>query len=304
MDGLRLSVAELERRLDGFVSEYLKDKSPETAGTYRRALNEFERYHAGRRGGFAFTEEGVEAYKRYLTDDRELSQVSVSTYLTALRRFCQYLVDIGLLDENPAQGVRGNRRPADHSRRVLTEREIDALLDGLGRASLLDLRDRAVVHLMLYAGLSEIELVRADLGDLEQTLMGWTLRVQGKGHTAKDQEVPLDAPVMDVLRQYLDARGRLRPTDPLLVSHGHRSEGERMGTRSVRSRINAHLKRAGLKKPGVTPHSLTHTAALIWLNDGMPVEEVRRRMRHGTLDTTMIYYRRQGLLKRSLEERR
>jgi site-specific recombinase XerD len=186
---------------------------------------------------------------------------------------------------------------------VLTETEVAALLEALNGTSALDLRDRAIVHLMLFAGLSEIELVRADLGDLEQTLMGWTLRVQGKGHTAKDQEVPVDPPVMDVLRRYLDARGRLRPTDPLLVSHGHRSDGERMGTRSVRSRINAHLKRTGLKKPGVTPHSLTHTAALIWLNAGMPVEEVRRRMRHGTLDTTMIYYRRQGLLKRSLEDR-
>jgi site-specific recombinase XerD len=44
----------------------------------------------------------------------------------------------------------------------------------------------------------------------------------------------------------------------------------------------------------VSPHSLTHTAALIWLNDGIQVEEVRRRMRHGTLDTTMIYLKQQA----------
>ena len=52
----------------------------------------------------------------------------------------------------------------------------------------------------------------------------------------------------------------------------------------------------------MTPHSLTHTAALIWLNDGMSIEEVRQRMRHGTLDTTMIYYKKQGLLKRDPED--
>jgi len=61
----------------------------------------------------------------------------------------------------------------------------------------------------------------------------------------------------------------------------------------VRSRINTHLKQAGLKKEGISPHSLTHTAALIWLNDGMGVEDVRQRMRHGTLETTMIYFRKQ-----------
>jgi integrase/recombinase XerC len=294
---LRLTLAELEARLAGFVREYLKSKSKETAGTYRRALNEFERYFAPRKEQFRFRVEDVEGYKRYLMEERELSQVSVSTYLTALRRFCQYLVDVGLLAENPALPVKGNRRPSDHSRRVLTEAEVGRLLEATGTATPIARRDRAIAHCMLYAGLAEIEIVRADVQDLEQTLLGWFLRVQGKGHTLKDQQVPMDPPAMDAIRLYLDARRRVRPEDPLFVSHGRRSDGERLNTRSVRTRINALLKEAGLKRPGVTPHSLAHTAALLWLNDGMPLEEVRRRMRHGTLDTTMIYFRQQGLLK-------
>jgi site-specific recombinase XerD len=300
---LTLSVAELESRLDGFVTEYLKDKSKETVGTYRRSLNEFERWHAAQRGRFKFRTEDVERYKKYLMEERELSQVSVSTYLTAIRRFCQYLVDIGLLGENPARAVKGNRRPSEHSRKVFTEDEVRQLLEATKTKSAIEKRDRAVVYLMLYAGLSEIEIVRADMRDLEQTLLGWFLRVQGKGRTVKDQQVPIDPPVMDAIRLCLDARGRVRPEDPLFVSHGHRSAGERLNTRSVRSRINGLLKTAGLKRPGVTPHSLTHTAALIWPNDGMGIEEVRQRMRHGTLDTTMIYFKKQGLLKRSLEDR-
>ena len=59
---LRLSVAALADRLDGFVTDYLKEKSPETRGTYRRTLNEFERYHATRAArpssAFRFTEKG------------------------------------------------------------------------------------------------------------------------------------------------------------------------------------------------------------------------------------------------------
>lgn len=298
-----LTLSELQARLDAFTHEYLRGKSQETVGTYRRTLNEFERWFATQRGRFRFRTEDVEAYKRYLMEERRLSQVSVSTYLTALRRFCQYLVDVGLLDENPARSVKGNRRPSEHSRKVLTEAEVARLLDALGTRDLIDKRDRAIAFCMLFGGLSEIEIVRADVQDLEQTLLGYYLRVQGKGRTIKDQQVPVDPPVVEAVQHYLDARGRVRPEDPLFVSHGRRSEGERLNTRSVRSRVNAALERAGLKRPGVTPHSLTHTAALIWLNDGMPVEEVRQRMRHGTLDTTMIYYRRQGLLKRSLEER-
>lgn len=299
---LTLTLGELQKRLEDFEREYLKEKSKETVGTYRRSLNEFERWFVTQRGRFHFSEDGIRRYKTHLMEVRGLSQVSVSTYLTAVRRFCQYLADIGLLDENPALAVKGNRRPTAHSRSVLTESEIHDLLESLDTDSQIGKRDRAIIYLMLYAGMSEIEIVRSDRQDLEHTLMGWYLHVQGKGRTVKDQQVPLDPPVIDAIQEYLETRGRIRPEDPLFVSHGHRSEGKSLNTRSVRSRINQHLKAAGIKRRGITPHSLTHTAALIWLNEGMDVEEVRRRMRHGTLDTTMIYFKKQGLLKRDPEE--
>jgi integrase/recombinase XerC/integrase/recombinase XerD len=300
--GLDLSLRELRQHRKAFEEEYLKEKSDETVGTYRRSLNTFEKWFVAQHGRFRFTEDDVRAYKTYLMEERELSQVSVSTYLTAIRRFCQYLVDIGELDENPAKGVKGNRRPDTHSRSVLTESDIEALKEVLDETSQIDKRDTAMVYLMLYAGLSEIEIVRADVEDMEHTLMGPVLRVQGKGRTVKDQQAPLDEPVVEKLEAYLDTRNNLKPEDPLFVSHGHRSKGKRLNTRSIRSRVNGYLKSAGVKRKGVTPHSLTHTAALIWLNDGMPLEEVKQRMRHGTLDTTMIYYKKQGLLKRDPEE--
>lgn len=302
---LTLSVSDLDNRIEGFLSDYLEGKSAQTVGTYGRALNEFQRYHAVRAqrpsSRFPFSEAGVQAYKTYLMEERELSQVSVSTYLTALRRLCDYLVARGELEENPAKAVKGNRRPQTHSRGVLTEDQVETFLDTIETDTLIGLRDNAIARLMLYAGLAEIEIVRADREDLEQTLMGAFLRVQGKGHTTKDEQVPLDGVALSPLVRYLEARRTVRPSDPLVVSHGRRSNGKRLNTRSVRSRINGYLKEADLKKPGISPHSLTHTAALIWLNDGMPVEEVRRRMRHGTLDTTMIYFRKQGLLKPSAE---
>lgn len=298
---LSLSLRELRDHLQAFQDDYLEDKSDETVGTYRRSLNSFEQWFV-QQNNFRFTEDDVRDYKRYLMEERELSQVSVSTYLTALRRFCQYLTDIGKLSKNPATGVKGNRRPDSHSRAVLTEKDIDALEEELGTATQIDKRDTAIVYLMLYAGLSEIEIVRANVEDLEHTLMGPVLRVQGKGRSVKDQEAPLDEPVLDAVEEYLDTRENVHPEDPLFVSHGHRSDGKRLKTRSVRSRINGYLKKANIKRQGVTPHSLTHTAALIWLNDGKPLDEVKQRMRHGTLDTTMIYYKKQGLLKRDPDD--
>ncbi len=298
---LRLTLGELRKRLHDFPSEFLKDKSKETVGTYRRSLNVFEKWFIQQGGGCRFRPEDFHDYKDYLERERKLSQVSVSTYLTAVRQFCQYLVSIGLITENPAAQVKGNRRPMSHSRQVLTELEIDALLQIIDEKTLLGKRDMAVIHLMLYTGLSEIEIVRADVGDLEYTVFGTELRVQGKGRKIKDRAVPIDSKVMDTIDAYLDVRPPRRPTEPLFVSHGHRSDGERLNTRSLRGRISAHLEAAGIRRTGISPHSLTHTAPLLWFNAGMNLKEVKDRMRHGTIDTTMIHQKK-SLVKRDPED--
>lgn len=292
--GLFLDEQALDDLITAFLEEYLQDRGPETIGTYRRSLNEFKRWSARPSVQFGFRPADVEAYKAYLMEERQLHQVSVSTYLTAVRRLCQYLVDTGTIPENPAREVKGNRRPTDHSRKVLTEAEVQTLTEHLDTVTQIGKRDQAILFMMLYAGLGEIEIIRADLQDLEQAeLEQWFLRVQGKGRTDKDQLVPIDPVVMEKIRLYLDTRGRIRPDEPIFISHGPRFEGDRLNTRSVRQRINHWLKKADLKRPGITPHSLTHTAAVLWFQNGMTIEEVKSRMRHGTFDTTMIYLRKQ-----------
>ena len=102
---LYLSSDDLRQRLDAFAGEFLDGRSPETVGTYRRALREYERFAATRRAAgapVAFDAVGAEDYRHHLVSVRGLSQVSISTYLTALRRFGQYLVAAGLIEENPA----------------------------------------------------------------------------------------------------------------------------------------------------------------------------------------------------------
>ncbi|PSQ89835.1 MAG: integrase, partial [Bacteroidetes bacterium QH_2_63_10] len=82
-EGLDLSLRELRDHLQAFQDDYLEDKSDETVGTYRRSLNSFQKWFV-QKDHFRFREDDVRDYKRYLMEERELSQVSVSTYLTAL----------------------------------------------------------------------------------------------------------------------------------------------------------------------------------------------------------------------------
>jgi site-specific recombinase XerD len=236
--------------------------------------------------------EDIERYKAYLVRQRQLSEVSVSTYLTALRRFCQYLVRVGILGENPSRYVRGNKRPSMHSRRALKQDEIGRLLrvlqEGDGERAA---RDTVIVLLMLRSGLSEIEIVRADRADITEASNRTILAVQGKGATGKSQSVVLPGDVRDALRRYLQLRGTPHRSDALVVSAGKNRRGKRMSTRAVRDSVNDLLDRAGLREDTglITPFSLRHTAAVLLARAGASAEEIRTSMRLGTVATAQLY---------------
>jgi integrase/recombinase XerC len=287
---VRLSSRALTRYFNGFVTS-LRHDTPETRGTYTRALHEFLRWFP-RDGHFRFRVKDVKRYKQYLGNRRKLSAVSVSTYLTSLRRFCGYLVDHKVLDDNPARYVGGNSRPASHSRDFLDENEVRILLAGARSLDERGIRDHAMMLLMLQCGLSEIELVRADIGDLNDDSSGRWMLVQGKGRKQKDERVLLPQEARAALDQYLLSRGRTVASDPLFASAGNRTRGQRMTTRGIRDRINAYLSAAGLKNQQhrrITPFSLRHTAAVLLARNGATADELRERLRLGSLMTARLY---------------
>jgi integrase/recombinase XerC len=286
----RSPAGSLARHYEGFLKS-LRLMRPETRGTYGRALREFMRWYTRSRRG-RLTTAAVQRYKRHLTSAKRLSAVSVSTYLTALRRFCDYLVRRGVMQENPALSVGGNSRPRVHSRAALTQAEVGVLLSIVDRSDERGRRDFAFIKLMLGCALSEIEIIRADSGDRVGSPEGVKLRVQGKGRVEKDQAVLLSPDVASALDEYLALRPGLAAGDPLFASAGNRTRGKRMTTRGVRDRVSHCLARAGLKGDGgrrVTPYSLRHTAALLMAGEGASADEIRDRMRLGSVATAMLY---------------
>ncbi len=274
----------------------LKQKRPDTRGTYERTLREFLRW-AGTQAGFRFQEEEIRRYKRYLTQRKRLSAVSVSAYLTSVRRYAAYLVQAGVLAENPAQEVEGNTRPRTHSREVLAAADVDMLLGAVARSDERGKRDYAFIQLMAGCALSEIEIVRANTEDLHLEPFHASLSVQGKGRWTKDAIVTLTPEARAAIEEYLTARGTLAPGDPLFTSAGNRTRGQRMTTRGVRDRVNYYLEQTGIKQGKlrrITPYSLRHSAAVRMAEAGASADEIRDRLRLGSVATAMLYIQRTG----------
>ncbi|MBI3258105.1 MAG: tyrosine-type recombinase/integrase [Ignavibacteriae bacterium] len=294
-----MKLSTLTDYVEKFIASY-SDKSKETQGTYQRTLREFVTFFSADRQ-FQFRVKDVERYKKHLHTTKKMQDVSVAAYMTSLRRLCQYLVESGVIEKNPAKGIQGGRRPIAHARTFLTLNDIELLLNSIEEDTATGLRDKALILTMLGCACAELELTHAEVGDLKKVESLWILNVQGKGKSIKDEPVRVPKATYDALEKYLTNRGKDIPEDsPLFLSYSNRAQGKSMSIRGIRETISVRLKNSNVKRGRdlkLTPFSLRHTAGILMAELGATPEEIMKRMRIEWRPTAMLYFRQKGKLR-------
>ncbi len=303
---VKLKNAQIQAHIEGFLKS-IQHKRKETVGTYSRALQEFISFFAADRR-FEFRVKDVERYRKHLAEYKKMKNASIATYMTSLRRLCQYLVEIGVLEKNPAKRVQGGRRPTEHNRTFLSLDEVETLFTSIDTSTEAGLRDTALIRAMIGCACSEVELAHLDIGDMQQVGKRWFLLVQGKGKSIKDERIPAALATITAIQAYIECRMNARPTnktipfdpsEPIFVSYSNRSFRQRMTVRGVREAINIHLKESGVQQNRLgklTPFSLRHTSGILMVELGASVEELMQRMRIGWRPTAMLYFKQKGKL--------
>ncbi|GIW46995.1 MAG: integrase [Deltaproteobacteria bacterium] len=285
----------MEELIKEFIDSLARRET--TKETYLKALREFSKWLGGS-SPLGLTSNDIQKYKDELIS-KNLSPTSLSTYLTAVRRFYDYLILKGFVSENPAKKIKGSKRPQRHLRAALTPEEVEKLLGSIDTSSPVGLRDWTMINFMVRCGLSEIEIVRANVGDIKIKGGKQVIFVQGKSKDKKDEYVILPPQVQEALKRYLEGREKTEEDEPLFWGVGNRAKGGRITTRAIRERVNHYLKLAGIKREGITPYSLRHTAAILAIESGAAISEVKQMLRHKTVDSTLVYFEEAEELKRS-----
>lgn len=157
---------------------------------------------------------------------QKLSKLTAKAYLTAVRLFYRYLAAIGAYS-NIAEGVKillTEEEQDKTARMELTEEEASTLCASTiskakaDNATVTSVRDAAIINLLLMCGLRTIEVSRANIEDLREENNQMHLYIQGKGHTSKDNFVPLNPALMQLISNYLATRTDYNPAD--LVREG------------------------------------------------------------------------------------
>lgn len=286
----------MDELIRGFIDSLNRRET--TKETYRKALREYSKW-LGPTAPETLTSYDIQRYKDYILSKR-LTSASMSSYLTAVRRFYDYLVSTGRAGENPARKVKGAPRPRRHLTDSISRRDVGRLLDAIDSTTPLGRRDEAILSLMVRAGLSEIEIVRLNLGDLKSRGGNKVIYVQGKSKDRKDEYVTLTPSLEESLGRYIEERGASAPDEPLFWGVGNRAVKDRISTRGLRARINHYFVTSGIKKKGVKPASLRHTAAMLAIEEGATVSEIQRLLRLRTTESALQYFEEARELLRKL----
>lgn len=217
--------------------------------------------------------------------DNGMETTSIARHLTAIKMFYRYLAGEKLIDSDPTLLM-----DSPKLWRVLPDylslAEVDAMLNIFpANGEALDIRNRAILHLLYASGLRVSELTGLTLENVsfENSL----IRVHGKG--AKERIVPVASAVLTLLRKYiLNARGeltRLIPGSPyLFVSH----RSKKLNRERIWAIIKDAAFQAGIAK-NIHPHTLRHSFASHLLANGADLRAIQEMLGHADIGTTEIY---------------
>ncbi|WP_051347152.1 site-specific tyrosine recombinase XerD [Thiomicrorhabdus chilensis] len=211
------------------------------------------------------------------------SQKSNARLLSTLKRFYRWGVTQNRFDSDPTTLMKSPKTPKSIPT-VISEQQVEVLLNTPDVTTALGLRDRAILELMYASGLRVSEVVELPFEQLN--LSAGLVQVTGKG--SKERIVPIGEVAIEWVERYLQS------SRPLLVRQKWVSTlfvsrlGRPMTRQTLWHRVNNLAFQAGIQGK-LSPHGLRHAFATHLINHGADLRTVQLLLGHSDLSTTQIY---------------
>ena len=222
------------------------------------------------------------------------SAPTVKQHLAAVRMLFDWLVVGQVVPHNPAAAVRGPKHSMGTGKTHMPSRdEAKALIAAIKTDSLIGLRDRALIGMMLFTFARIGAVTGMRVGDYYPVGKRWWVRLHEKG--GKEHTMPAHHILQEWLDAYLEAAGigddkkgvlfrtaekrSGRLTDkPLAQADAYRMVQRRAAAADVATKIGCHSWRAR----GITAY----------LENGGLLEHAQKMAAHSSARTTKLYDRR------------
>lgn len=256
------------------------DITDETKKDYLARLPQF----AGWLHRNGITQDTLLRYKQYLRSRTDLGIASKNKYLAVARLAMKEMYRRGAISVDLSLNVKSFQQSNKHKVEGLTEQEVERLCQHLRELSdtFKTVRLRALVALLLYQGLRQVEICRLDVADVE--LNTSRLNVLGKGRDDKEY-IYLHPQTTKALAAYMKA-SRVKD-GPLFTSLFGQTKGKRLTTRGLRQIVKNLLAEVGIDK---TVHGFKHyfTTTLIKAYQS-DLLRVAHYTRHRSVEMLQVY---------------
>jgi site-specific recombinase XerD len=267
-------------------------ENPNTRLAYAQAVAQFLRWCEDRRLTLRTIEPiAVAAYVQELRC--RLATPSVKQHLAAIRMLLDWLVTGQVIPANPAASVKAPKHVVKKGKTpVLSAADARTLLDSIDTATLIGLRDRALIGVMGFSFARISAVLGMKVEDYYPNGKRWWLRLHEKG--GKFHELPAHHNAEAYLDAYIEAAGL--PGDkkgPLFRSVLGKSG--KLSTRPLRrDNALAMIKRraivAGLSDR-ICCHTFRATGITAYLEAGGTIEKAQQIAAHESPKTTKLYDR-------------
>ena len=268
-------------------------RNPNTRAAYARAAREFCEFVAA--GGVPALPQvqpiHVAAYVEALGKTHAPSTVKLR--LAAIRMLFDWLVTGQVVPVNPAAAVKGPRYVVKRGKTpVLDREEARRLLDSIDTESLVGLRDRAFIGLLIYTFARVGAAVAMKVEDFYPQNRRYWVRLHEKG--GKLHELPCHHNLEAWLHEYVAAAGiEAEKRGPLFRSAIGRSG--QLSDRPLLERNALDLVQRKARQAGVTTaicnHTFRATGITAYLENGGTLEKAQAIAAHESPRTTKLYDR-------------
>lgn len=275
-------MAHSENNLNLFQRYLIQEKnaSENTLSSYMRDLRQLEEFFAG--ADLAdLTESDLQKYLKHLSEIGK-SKATTARNIASWKNFYGFLEDQGIINENPAKTLTAGK--SEHKLpEILTNREVETLLQQPKAADRKGLRDKAMLHLMYATGIRVSELIALNVSDV--MIPACSIRCYSKN---RERFIPMYPYAMNILREYME---HVRPE---MVSSDEETalfvniSGERMSRQGFWKIVKHYQHTADIKKD-ITPHMLRHSFAAHLLENGADLRSLQKMLGHSDISSTMFY---------------
>ncbi len=227
-------------------------------------------------------------------------------HLAALRGLFDVLVERHVVILNPALSVRTERYSVREGKTpMIAIPAARQLLASIPARTVVDLRDRAILGVLIYTAVRAGAAAGLRLQDYYEEDGRWSLRFTEKG--GKQRSVPVREDLHSWLEEYLLLA--THPGLPLATPFFRSADGDRgrltprgLTGNDIGRLVKRRLRAAGLPER-FSPHSFRSCTATDLLEQGQPLESVQNLLQHADPRTTQLYDRRPRKVARGLVDR-